>query len=93
MHTEIPRSPHPEQVYLSPEGTEQGDLSGILLFSLVAQPLILYIQASFRPLLNVWMGDDGNFDPPIEDALKIYNYIKAKRPSIGLHMQQEKTKV
>ncbi len=82
-----------EQVYLSQEGTQQGDPLGMLLFSLVAQPLILNIQATFKPLLNVWMADDGNFIARIEDALKIYNYVKTKGPSLGLHMQQEKTKV
>ncbi len=30
---------------------------------------------------------------PVQDALKIYEYIKAEGPSYGLHIQQSKTKV
>ncbi len=36
--------------------------------------MVLHIQATFRPILNVWMADDGNFIAPIEDALKIFEY-------------------
>ncbi len=40
----------------------------------VAHPMVLHIQATFRPILNVCMADDGNFIAPIEDALKIFEY-------------------
>ncbi len=56
--------------------TQQGDPLGMLL-SLVAQPLEMYIQATFRPLLNLWMADDGNVVAPIAVAQKIYEYIKS----------------
>ncbi len=69
-----------EQSFLSQEGTQQGDPLGMLLFSLVAHPLVTYIQSTFRPLLNVWMADDGTFVAPIDNALKIYEYIKTKGP-------------
>ncbi len=36
-----------QQSFLSQEGTQQGDPFEMLLFSLVAQPLVLYIQATF----------------------------------------------
>ncbi len=35
------------------EGTQQRNPLGMLLFSLVAQPLVLYIQLTFRVLLNL----------------------------------------
>ncbi len=111
---------------LSQEGTQQGDPLGMLLFSLVAQPIVLNIQAQFRPILrrrsppidgkvalsvcrcvgnfqnkiisfflsfNVWMADDENFVAPIEDILRIYEYIKNEWPAYGLHIQESKTKV
>ncbi len=37
--------------------------------------------------------DDGTFVAPIDNALKIYEYIKTKGPSRGLYMQASKTKV
>ncbi len=40
-----------QQSFLSQEGTNKGTILGMLLFFLVAQPLVLYIQATFRPLL------------------------------------------
>ncbi len=57
------------------EGTQQGYRLGMVLFSLVSQPVVLNTQAQFRPLLNARMADDGNFVAPIEDILKIYEYI------------------
>ncbi len=71
---------------------QQGDPLGMLLFSLVAQPIVLNIQAQFRPILNVWMADDGNFIAPIEDISRIYEYIKNEGPAYGLHIQESKTK-
>ncbi len=60
-----------QQSFLSQEGTQQGDALGMLLFSLVAQPMVLYIQAKFRPLLNLWMADGGNIVAPIDVAQQI----------------------
>ncbi len=82
-----------QQSFLSQEGTQQGDPLGMLLFSLVAQPLVLYIQATFRPLLNFWMADDGNVVAPIDVAQKIHEYIKSEGPPQGLHMKVTKTNV
>ncbi len=56
----------------------------------MAHPLVTYIQSTFRPLQNVWMADDGTFVAPIDNALKIYEYIKTKGPSRGLYMQASK---
>ncbi len=55
----------------------------MLLFSLVAQPLVLYVQKTFRPLLNLWMADDGNVVAPIDVAQKIYEYIKSEGPPVS----------
>ncbi len=87
-HTVPPALLHTrQQSFLSQEGTQQGDFLGMLLFSLVAQPLVLYIQATFRLLLNLWMADDGNVVAPIDVAQKIYEYIKSEGPPQGLHMK------
>ncbi len=64
----------------------------MLLFSLVAQLIVLNIQAQFRPSINVWMADDGNFGAPIKDILKLYEYIKNEGPAYGLHIQESKRK-
>ncbi len=82
-----------QQSFLSQEGTQQGDSLGMLLFSSVAQPLVLYIQATFRPLLNLRMPDDGNVVALIDVAQKIYKYIKSEGPPQDLHMKVTKTKV
>ncbi len=65
----------------------------MLLFAFIAQPLVLYIQAKFRPLLKLWMADDGNVVAPIYVARKIYEYIKSEGPPQGLHMKVTTTKV
>ncbi len=50
----------------SQEGTQHGDSLGMLLRFSVAQPLVIYIQAIFLPVLNLWMADGGNFVVPID---------------------------
>ncbi len=65
----------------------------MLLFSLVAQPIALNIQAQFRPILNVWMADDGNFVAPIEDILRIYEYIKTEGLPMVFTFKNQKRKL
>ncbi len=80
------------QSFLRKEGTQQGDPWEMLLFSLVSHPLITHLQSTLRALLNIWMSDDGTFVPPIDAALKLYEYIKTEGPKRGLYMQKSKTK-
>ncbi len=75
---------------LSQEGTEHGDLLSMVLFSIGAHPIVLNINAQFRPILHVLKADDGNFIGPIEGILKVYEYIKEKEPASGIRMQQSK---
>ncbi len=83
----------PQQSLLSQKGTQQGDPLGRLPFYLVAKQLVLYIQAAFRPLINLWMADDGNAVTPIGIAQNLYEYIKSEGPPQGLRMKVTKTKV
>ncbi len=76
LHVRYPgSSTYAAAVVPKPYGTQQGESLGMLLFSLVAQPLVLYIQATFRPLLNLCMADDGNVVAPIDATQKIHECI------------------
>ncbi len=80
------------QSFLSQEGTHQGDPLGMLLFYLVAQPLVLYIQAIFgHSLTSGWRMTEMPW--PQLMSLRTYTSIKSKGPPQGLHMKVTKTKV
>ncbi len=94
MHTEIPRFSTPEnKSTLAKKVHNKVNPLGIAtFFTRRSATHLKHSSYVLSPLLNVWMADDGNFIARIEDALKIYNYVTTKGPSLGLHMQQEKTK-
>ncbi len=75
-----------QQSFLSQECTQQGNPLGTLLFSLVAQPLIMYIQTKFGPVLNVWMADDGNIVASIDVARKTFTNISGAQglPAVSI---------
>ncbi len=65
----------------------------MLLVSLVAQPLIMHIQAKFRPLLNVFMAYDGKYRGLNRSRQKYKIIYWRAGPSRGHHLKVSKTKV
>ena len=74
----VPSSP--PTVLSSHEGTQQGDPSSILLFSLALQPLASRISESCDLLMNRWYADDRTIVGRVEEVLKAPALIKAKDP-------------
>ena len=72
------------------QGTKQGDLAGMLLFSLAVQPLIRRISRECNLSLKMWYADDGTLIGTVPEVTKALTILKTYGPDIGFTMNVSK---
>ena len=75
------------------QGTQQGDLLGMFLFSLVLQPLIDELQAKCALDLNIWCADDGTLVGRVPEIAKAVEILHSKGAGLGYHLEVDKSKL
>jgi len=70
-------------------GAQQGDPLGPFYFCLALAPLVEEIQA-LRPQYQKWYMDDGGIVASVPVLLKVWQLLKEKGPSFGLHLNPAK---
>ena len=75
------------------EGTKQGDLASMLLFSLALRPLTRLISQSCDVLMNRWYADDGKIIGRIHEVVKALEIIKKDGPKYQFYLKPTKTRV
>ena len=83
----------PPRILSSREGTQQGDPSSMLLFSLAIQPLIRRISQTCNLAMNRWYADDGTLAGRLSDALKALRIHVSEGPTHQFYLNPNKTAV